>query len=38
LLITPIRHHFEPQAWCALVGVAAAFGAIGFTLYQRAIR
>jgi phospho-N-acetylmuramoyl-pentapeptide-transferase len=43
-LMAPIHHHFELQAWSETKIilrfwiVAAAFAAIGFTLYQLSIR
>ena len=43
-LMAPIHHHFELKAWSETKIilrfwiVAAAFGAIGFVLYQLAIR
>jgi phospho-N-acetylmuramoyl-pentapeptide-transferase len=43
-LMTPIHHHFELKAWSETKIilrfwiVAAAFGAIGFVVYQQAIR
>jgi phospho-N-acetylmuramoyl-pentapeptide-transferase len=43
-LMAPIHHHFELKAWSETKIilrfwiVAAAFGAIGFVVYQQAIR
>jgi phospho-N-acetylmuramoyl-pentapeptide-transferase len=43
-LMAPIHHHFELQAWSETKIilrfwiVAAAFGAIGFTVYQLSVR
>jgi phospho-N-acetylmuramoyl-pentapeptide-transferase len=43
-LMAPIHHHFELQAWSETKIilrfwiVAAAFGAIGFVVYQLSVR